>query len=80
MCDSCGLVLPAVTCSVTQSWQHRGGPWLLQQGVGFNTHRDLSLEFGGLSKLVFEAGIVALLVCDFCRCLSGQVCVTNLCI
>lgn len=56
---------------MTQSWQHKG-PWLLQQGVGFNTQRDLTLGSGGLSKLLFEAGIVSLLVCGFCRCSLGR--------
>lgn len=36
---------------MTQSWQL---PWLLQQGEGFNTQRDLTLEFGGLSRLCLK--------------------------
>lgn len=49
MCDS------AATCSnvfCDSELAAQGGPWLLLQGVGFNTQRDLTLGFGGLSSCV----------------------------
>lgn len=57
VCDSCSLLLPVATCSCDSELAAQGGPWLLQQGVGFNTQRDLTLEFGGLSKLCLKQAL-----------------------
>lgn len=51
------LLLPVATCSCDSELAAQGGPWLLQQGAGFNTQRDLTLGFGGLSRLGWKQAL-----------------------
>lgn len=69
MCDP--AILPVATCSCDSQLAPAAGSGI-EEPEGINPGVWWS------QQAVLEAGIVSLLLCGFCRCPSGQVCVTDL--